>query len=64
MNTLKTFLDALLGVYTPVTYVIGNDNVIPAGLAGVDFPYVFRAIIFAIVLYAILRILGGMICKM
>lgn len=64
MQTLKTFLDTLLGVYTPITYMVGNDNVIPAGLAGVDFPYVFRALIFAIVLYSIFRILGGMICKM
>lgn len=64
MQTLKTFLDALLGVYTPVSYTEAGTNVIPAGLAGVDIAYCVRALVFLVVLWAILRILGGLICKM
>lgn len=58
---MKEFLDTLLGTYTPVT---NPDGLIPPGLAGVDVAYCIRAVVFLIVLYAVLRILGGLICKM
>lgn len=55
MQTLKTFLDTLLGVYTPIA---NSTGMIPAGFAGVDFPYIVRAVVFIIVLWSLLRILG------
>ena len=60
MNAFIEFLDGLLGTYTPVLDSSGN---IPAGFAGVDFPYVFRAILFAIVVYSLLKCIGGLICR-
>ncbi len=58
---MKEFLDALLGTYTPVT---NPDGLIPSGFAGVDIAYCIRAVVFIVVLYAVLRILGGLICRM
>lgn len=60
MNEFIAFLDNLLGVYTPVLDSAGN---IPPGFAGVDFSFVFRAIIFCIVVHSVFRIFGGIICK-
>lgn len=63
MQTLKSFLDVLLGAYEPITFTIGNDTYIPSGLSGVDISYCVRAGVFVIVLWALLRILGGMLCR-
>lgn len=63
MGTIKAFLDNLLGQYQPITYTIDQTNVIPAGLSGIDVPYCVRAAVFIIVLWALLRIVGGMICR-
>lgn len=60
MNEFITFINNLLGNYSPVTMA---DGTIPAGLAGVDFPFVFRAIVFCIVVYSVFKLLGGIICK-
>lgn len=60
-NAFSAFLDSLLGVYTPV---VDSSGIIPYGMAGVDWPYVLRAILFCIVIYSLLRTLGGMLCKM
>lgn len=61
VNTFITFMQSLLGVYTPV---VDSSGSIPAGLAGCDWPYIFRALVFCIVLYSLFRTLGGMLCKM
>lgn len=61
MSALKTFFDSLLGTYTPI---VDSNGIIPAGFAGVDWAYLVRALVFALVLYAILRIIGGLICRM
>lgn len=56
---MKSLIYELFGVYTPVTYT--NDlgvEVIPDGLAGVDFPYIFGCLLFAIAFYSLFRILG------
>ena len=60
MNEFISFLDSLLGNYTPV---VDGSGVIPSGLAGVDFPYVFRAVLFAIVIYSVFKLLGAIITK-
>lgn len=58
------FLNNLLGTYTPVSYNVDGVTYIADGMAGVDWPYCVRAIVFIIVLYAVFRILGGMLCRM
>lgn len=55
------FLQSVLGAYTPV---LNPDNTVAIGLAGVDFPYVFRAVFLALVVYSVLKCIGGCICKM
>ena len=55
------FFQSVLGSYTPV---LNPDNTVAIGLAGVDFPYLFRAVFLALVVYSVLKCLGGCICKM
>lgn len=64
MDTFRNFLSNLFGSYVPVTYEYGGETIIPDGLAGVDFSYVGRVLIFAILLWSLLRLIGGMVCKM
>lgn len=67
----------LFGSYSPVTYsdtslvwdsvneefiTIVND-VIPSGLAGVDWPWIAGVFLFAIMLHGLLRIIGGCVCR-
>lgn len=63
MSTIKQFLDNLLGVYTPITFISDGNEVIPPGFAGVDWPYLVRALVFLLILWSIFRILGGIICR-
>lgn len=63
-TTIPEFLEALFGHYTPITYqTTSGDFIIPAGLAGVDWTYISSVGLFALIVYAMLRILGGLICK-
>ena len=55
------FFRTVLGTYTPI---VNPDGFVAAGFAGVDFPYVFRAIFLALVVYSVLKCVGGCICKM
>lgn len=64
METFRSFLSSLFGTYTPVTYQYGAESIIPDGFAGVDFPYIGRVLIFSILLWSLLRLIGGMVCKM
>lgn len=65
------FISSILGEYTPVTYEavygIGSDvvryNVVPPGLAGVDWLYVLSGVLFIVAVYSVFKILGGLICK-
>lgn len=54
------FFNSILGVYSPI---VNPDGTIAFGFAGVDFPYVFRAVFFALVVYSVLKCIGGIICK-
>lgn len=54
------FLNNVLGTYTPI---INRAGEIPAGMAGVDWPYLIRAAAFLLVFYCVFRILGGVILK-
>lgn len=61
-------ITTIFGSYTPVTYEIYNavtesyDTVVAQGFAGVDWPYILAVGGFFLVLYSILRIIGGIVC--
>lgn len=55
---MKTVIENLFGVYTPVT---GADGIIPSGAAGVDWGYIAGVVLFAIVLFCFFKIVGAVI---
>ena len=69
---MREFLISILGEYSPVTYesfvnVNGETllvDVIPNGLAGVDWLYVLTGLLFVVVIFCVLKVIGGLICKM
>lgn len=63
-QTIREFMQAIFGDYIPVSYTDGAGNsIIPAGVAGVDWQYVLGVALFCIIVYSLLRIVGGFICK-
>lgn len=66
---IRDFLILILGEYSPVSYEVYNvasdtvAHVIPSGLAGVDWLYVGTLALLVIVIYCVLKCLGGLICK-
>lgn len=68
---MREFLQSILGNYNPVTYttyeyvneVITPIEVIPNGVAGVDWLYILSGLAFLIVIYSVFRVLGGLICN-
>lgn len=60
MNAFITFLDGLFGTYSPV---VAPDGSIPSGMAGLDVPYICRAVLFIIIIHSIFKLIGGIICK-
>lgn len=67
VETLKSIITAIFGEYTPVTYQMYdsvNDtyyDVVASGFAGVDWPYVCSVVLFAIVMFCVFRIIGGIL---
>lgn len=61
-------ITSIFGSYTPVTYDVYNavtesyDTVVAQGFAGVDWPYILAVGGFFLVLYSIMRIIGGIVC--
>lgn len=53
----------IFGSYSPVTYELDGVEVVADGLAGVDWPYVLGVVLFGIVLYSVLRIIGVFLKK-
>lgn len=74
---MKDLLISIFGSYSPVTYVhefaqwdvateqyiVMQEDVIPSGLAGCDWPFILGVLIFAISLYCVLRIIGAVISR-
>lgn len=67
---LKSALGSIFGEYTPNTYtqvVINADGttesyeIVPDGLAGVDWEWIGGLFLFGIMLYCLLRLLGGVL---
>lgn len=61
MTSLKAVIVDLFGSYVPVTYSDGTIDIIPSGLAGVDFEWLAGVLLFALSLYCVFRILGGIL---
>lgn len=68
---MRAFLENILGSYTPISYehwvdVEGEallESVIPSGLSGVDWLYVFSGIAFIVVITCVFKFIGGLMCK-
>jgi len=72
---MKELIISIFGEYEPITYqltTVGGsaddlyevtNDVIPNGLAGCDWTYILGVVAFLIVLYCILRIIGGVISR-
>lgn len=66
---IRDFLISILGEYSPVSYEVYDvasdtvTRVIPAGVAGVDWLYVGTLALLVIVIFCVLKCLGGLICK-
>lgn len=64
---MKQLIEIIFGVYEPIKYntVVGEiaTSVVADGMAGVDWTYVLGVLGFFLVLYCVLRILGGVISK-
>lgn len=57
-------MQAIFGEYIPVSYTdSAGSSIIPAGVAGVDWQYVLGVVLFCIIVYSLLRIVGGLICR-
>jgi len=75
VTTLRDLVVALFGSYTPPSYteyhwffnpVDGSGysdvvNVIPAGSAGIDWPWIAGVALFALTLYCVFRLIGGIL---
>lgn len=65
-NDLIEWVEGVLGTYVPNTYdisqVVGEDEVtqtiIPSGLAGVDWRYIFTGVLLCITIWSVFRLLG------
>ena len=56
---MKTIIETIFGVYSPVTYIDENGiSIVASGLAGVDWIFITGVLLFAIVLYSFFRLLG------
>lgn len=60
---MRTFLESILGNYTPRTVVVDGVTVALQGVASLDWSYIFTALIFTICVFCIFKILGGILCK-
>lgn len=67
--SIRDFLISILGSYEPVTYQVYDAateayvDVVAAGFAGVDWLYVGTLALLVVVIYCVLKCLGGLICK-
>ena len=67
--SIRDFLVSVLGSYEPVAYEVYDaaadtvSRVIPSGLAGVDWLYVGTLVLLIVVIFCVLKCLGGLICK-
>lgn len=56
---MRDIIINLFGIYTPVTYNDGVNDVIPSGMAGVDWTFIAGVFLFSLTLYCVFRVIGG-----
>lgn len=58
MDFLRDLLVNLIGEYSPPVYydAVSDLEVIPSGMAGVDWPWVLSAVLLIFVIYSVFRI--------
>lgn len=61
-DILKSLVIDLIGTYTPNTYTLdGEYYIIPAGAAGIDWPWLAAALLFGLSFYCVFRLVGVII---
>ena len=60
---MRDIIVNIFGTYTPISYELDGVEVVADGFAGVDWPYVLGVVLFGIVLYSVLRIIGVFLKK-
>ena len=55
---MKDLVLTLFGVYEPVTKLVDGVSIPVDGMAGVDWPWLIGALLFAICLYSFFRLVG------
>lgn len=73
VSTMSDAIKGVLGEYYPRTYTVsqyaadgtllGTTTEIVPGLAGLDYEWIVGAVLFALFLYGILRMIGGFLCS-
>lgn len=61
---MRDLIVQLFGTYTPVVYTDADGiDIIPSGMAGVDWSFLAGVILFGITLYCVFRVIGGVFRK-
>lgn len=61
---MRAIIDNIFGVYTPIETLIANEfdgttySKVADGMAGIDWTWIAGVLLFAIMLYGLLRIVG------
>lgn len=68
MDTITSFFESILGEYSPVMYtdyIELADGTLQSveKFGSPDYQYILSALLFIVVLYSILRIVGGVVCR-
>lgn len=74
ISTIRAWLESILGTYEPITYTVkdavsygGGDAMayheftyskVADGLAGLDWSYIFTALLLLVTIYSVFRLLG------
>lgn len=57
---MRDLMINLFGIYQPVQFVTSaGETIIPAGASGVDWVYISGILLFALSLYCVYRMIGG-----
>lgn len=59
--TFKGIIENIIGVYQPITQEIDGVVTVASGAAGVDWSYVLGGLLLVVFVYAVLRVIGGVI---
>lgn len=60
ITRLVDIINNLLGNYSPIYYVEPNTQEV---VVSVDWSYIVSAVVFIVVLWSVLRMIGGLLCS-